>query len=55
GELETTMLHLFIKTSKIRCWLSCPDCPPAIQECKFLFDNMYAPKSTATLGEELAE
>ncbi|KAG1825154.1 hypothetical protein EV424DRAFT_1298634, partial [Suillus variegatus] len=36
-------------------WLSRPDCSPAIQECKFLFDSTYAPKSTGTLGEELAE
>jgi hypothetical protein len=55
GKLETTMLYSFIKTSKLHCWLSQPDCLPAIQECKFLFDSMYAPKSAGTLGEELAE
>ncbi|KAG2126385.1 uncharacterized protein EDB93DRAFT_1066353, partial [Suillus bovinus] len=30
-------------------------CPPAIQECKVLFDRMYAPKSTTSLDKELAE
>ncbi|KAG2139210.1 uncharacterized protein EDB93DRAFT_1090238 [Suillus bovinus] len=48
------MLHSFIKTTKLCCWLSRPDCPPAIQECKVLFDRMYAPKSIASLDEELA-
>jgi len=42
GEMETTMLHSFIKAMKLRCWLSRPDCPLAIQECKVLFDRMYA-------------
>ncbi|KAG1818531.1 uncharacterized protein BJ212DRAFT_1206295, partial [Suillus subaureus] len=55
GESETTMLYSFIKTSKLHHWLSQPDCLPAIQECKFLFDSTYAPKSAGTLGEELAE
>ncbi|KAG1762221.1 hypothetical protein EDD22DRAFT_847212 [Suillus occidentalis] len=55
GELEATMLYSFIKTSKLCCWLNQPDCPPAIQECKILFDKMSAPKSTTSLGEELAE
>jgi hypothetical protein len=49
------MLYSFIKTSKLRCWLSRPDCPPAIQECKILFDKMSAPKSATSLREELAE
>ncbi|KAG0699831.1 hypothetical protein DFH29DRAFT_754332, partial [Suillus ampliporus] len=31
-------------------WLSRPDCSPAIQECKFLFDSTYAPKSAGTLA-----
>lgn len=55
GELEATMLHSFIRTAKLRCWLSRADCPPAIQECKVLFDRMYAPKSATSLDEELAE
>jgi hypothetical protein len=49
------MLHSFIKVTKLRCWLSRPDCPPVIQECKVLFDSMYSPKSTTSLEEELAE
>ncbi|KAG2053516.1 hypothetical protein BDR06DRAFT_885946, partial [Suillus hirtellus] len=55
GELEATMLYSFIKTSKLCCWLSQPDCLPAIQECKILFDKMSAPKSATNLGEELTE
>jgi hypothetical protein len=49
------MLYSFIKTSKLRCWLGRPDSPPAIQECKVLFDKMSAPKSATSLGEEFAE
>jgi hypothetical protein len=49
------MLHSFIKTTKLRCWLSRPDCPPVIQECKVLFDSIYAPNSATSLEEELAE
>ncbi|KIK35810.1 hypothetical protein CY34DRAFT_58202, partial [Suillus luteus UH-Slu-Lm8-n1] len=55
GELEAMMLYSFIRTSKLQRWLSRNDSPPAIQECKFLFDSTYAPKSAATLDEELAE
>ncbi|OAX34555.1 hypothetical protein K503DRAFT_698508 [Rhizopogon vinicolor AM-OR11-026] len=43
------MLHSFIKTARLCCWLGRPDCPPAIQECKVLFDRMYAPKSTTAI------
>jgi hypothetical protein len=41
GELESTLLHGFIKGSKIRQWLSQENCPPAIRECKTLIDRSY--------------
>jgi hypothetical protein len=41
GELETTMLHSYLKGSKLRTWLTRPDCPPAIKECKVLLDQVY--------------
>jgi len=44
GQLESTMLFSFIRAGKLRCWLSRPDCPPVIKECKALFDKAYAPK-----------
>ncbi|KAH7902859.1 hypothetical protein BJ138DRAFT_984235, partial [Hygrophoropsis aurantiaca] len=44
GELEATMLHSFIKGAKLRAWLSRPECPPTIQECKVLLDQAYGKK-----------
>jgi hypothetical protein len=49
------MLNSYIRATKLRCWLSRPDCPPVIRECKVLFDRMYAPKSATKSDEELAE
>jgi hypothetical protein len=44
GELETTILHTFVKAGKLKRWLARVDCPPVIKECKILFDKAYAPK-----------
>jgi hypothetical protein len=44
GEMETTMVHMFIKAGKLKWWLARLDCPPVIKECKILFDKAYAPK-----------
>jgi len=44
GEMETTMVHTFIKAGKLKRWLARTDCPPVIKECKILFDKAYAPK-----------
>ena len=41
------MLHSYLKGSKLRAWLSRPDCPSAIQECKVLFDRAYYSRSCA--------
>jgi hypothetical protein len=42
-QLEHTMLHSFLQTSKLRCWLARPDCPPAVRECAALFDKAFGP------------
>jgi hypothetical protein len=44
GEMESTMLRSFIRAGKLKHWLARDDCPPAIKECKILFDKAYAPK-----------
>ncbi|KAG1882044.1 hypothetical protein C8R48DRAFT_587271 [Suillus tomentosus] len=47
------MLRSYIKATKFRCWLARPDCPPAIQECRILFDRVYAPNgATDPLPED---
>ncbi|KIM75637.1 hypothetical protein PILCRDRAFT_78636, partial [Piloderma croceum F 1598] len=43
GAMESTMLNMFIKAGKLKCWLARPDCPAVIKECKILFDKAYAP------------
>ncbi|KAL4075053.1 hypothetical protein V8B97DRAFT_2022634 [Scleroderma yunnanense] len=35
------MLHSYLKGAKLCAWLSHPDCPPTIQECKILLDQIY--------------
>ena len=35
------MLHSYLKGAKLRSWLSRPDCPTAIHECKTLLDQAY--------------
>jgi hypothetical protein len=37
------LLQSFLKGAKLRRWLGRLDCPPAIKECKVLFDKAYAP------------
>lgn len=41
GELEATMLQLYLKAARLRSWLARPQCPPAIRECKILLDWAY--------------
>jgi hypothetical protein len=45
GQLESTFVHSFIRAAKLRRWLARDDCPPAIKECKCLFDKAYALKN----------
>jgi hypothetical protein len=35
------MLQSFSRAANLRLWLGRPDCPPAIRECKKLFDKWY--------------
>jgi hypothetical protein len=40
----------------LKRWLTKPDCPTVIKECKILFDKIYAPKfSGDDIGEEVAD
>ena len=41
GELKNTMLQSYLKGAKLRSWLSHPDCPTVIRECKVLLDQAY--------------
>ncbi|KAG2062592.1 hypothetical protein BDR04DRAFT_988305, partial [Suillus decipiens] len=39
GELENTMLLSYVKSARLRCWLTETNHSPAIQECGALFDQ----------------
>jgi hypothetical protein len=52
GELEGTLLQSYIKAAKLRRWLGRPDCPPALTECKALFDKAYTPHDEYMPGRE---
>ncbi|KAG2740643.1 hypothetical protein P692DRAFT_20880781 [Suillus brevipes Sb2] len=54
GELENTRLHSYIKAARLHHWLARTDCLPAIQECRALFDKVYAPKGAPDPSQELA-
>ena len=43
--MELTLLHSFLKASKLGQWLTWADCPQIFQEIKVLFDWIYAPKT----------
>jgi hypothetical protein len=54
------MLRSFIKAASLKRWLGRSDCPPAIKECKVLFDKAYASKKDeypglAPLGDDIEE
>ncbi|KAF8572713.1 hypothetical protein K439DRAFT_1650095 [Ramaria rubella] len=51
-ELETTMLQAFIRGAKLRRWLGRPDCPPALKECKKLFEKAYSQKGYQYAGTQ---
>ena len=44
--MESTLLTLFLKASKIRWWLTNPQVPLIIWEIQSLYDHIYAPNST---------
>ena len=35
------MFHSYVKGAKLHAWISRPDCPTAIRECKVLLDRAY--------------
>ena len=43
--MESTLLHSFLRASKLKRWLARTDCPQVFQEIKELFDKLYAPKT----------
>ncbi|KAF8579307.1 hypothetical protein K439DRAFT_1620668 [Ramaria rubella] len=52
GELETTMLQAFIRGAKLHHWLGRPKCPPALKECKKLFEKAYSQKGYQYAGTQ---
>ncbi|KAG2047067.1 hypothetical protein BDR06DRAFT_898083 [Suillus hirtellus] len=46
------MLHSYIKTAVFHHWFARLDCPPAIRECRDIFDRVYAPKSSQNSYQE---
>lgn len=42
------MLHSFLKAAKLKRWMAQPDCPTVLQECKAIFDKVYASKASDT-------
>lgn len=42
GQLESTLLQAYICGGKLRSWLSRPDCPNVVKECKRLFEKSYS-------------
>ena len=41
------MLHSYLKGAKLRAWVSRPDCPTTIRECKILLDRAYRSQETS--------
>ena len=48
GQLEATLFRSFLRAGKVKRWLAREDCPPAIKECKSLFDKAYQTKPQDT-------
>jgi hypothetical protein len=40
GQLEPRLLDVWIQACQLRRWIARPDAPPAIKECKVLFDKV---------------
>ncbi|KAF9521984.1 hypothetical protein CPB83DRAFT_751682, partial [Crepidotus variabilis] len=41
GQIEATMFTLWIRAARLRMWLKRPDCPPALRECRKVFDKAF--------------
>jgi hypothetical protein len=46
------MLKTFVHGTRLRQWLNRPESPPAIQECKCLFDILWASNNDNTTQNE---
>lgn len=47
GEMESTLLHSYLKGARVRSWLRRPDCPVVFHQIKILFDRLYTRRSSA--------
>ena len=45
GQLEHTIHRAFLRAANLRRWLSRPNCPNVIRQCKVLFDKLYGEKA----------
>lgn len=45
------MLSAFSKAAKLKHWLSRPDCPQFLRECKVVFDKAFSKPSLTTLDD----
>lgn len=43
GQMESTLLHSFLRAGNFKRWWSRPDCPGIIKECKSIFDKIFVP------------
>ena len=53
--MESTLLHSFLKSSKIKKWLSNPDHPAALLEINLIFNCLYALTSIDNSNPEINE
>jgi hypothetical protein len=52
GELESTMLSSFSRAARLKHWLSRPDQPPVLKECKNVFDKAFGLLINPALDED---
>lgn len=57
GQLESTILTSYVQAAKLKAWLARDSCPPAIKECRVLFEKAFATKGDTSLdgGDELLD
>ena len=46
GQTEQRLVNVWIQASRLRRWLARPDSPPAVRECKALFDKATQQSAT---------
>lgn len=52
GEMESTLLRSFIRASRLRQWIARPDCPPALDAVRIIFEKAFG---TGPQPDDLAE